>query len=78
MKRRDFIKLAGAGAALFPLTPSVFSQQTGLSRWNSYRLTYKVIFLAQGKERVYGCRYRIPTILPISFPKAAYGAVMRK
>ncbi|TDI77136.1 MAG: transglutaminase family protein [Betaproteobacteria bacterium] len=50
MQRRDFIKLAGASAALFPIAPSVFGKQANLSKWNSYRLTYQVNLPTKGKR----------------------------
>lgn len=53
MKRRDFIKLAGASgvsAALFSIAPSVFGQQVIPSRPHSYRLTYKVNLPTEGKK----------------------------
>ena len=51
MKRRNFIKLAGTSAALFPIiTSSVFSQQANPSRWSSYRLTYRVDLPGEGKR----------------------------
>ena len=49
MQRRDFIKLAG-GAALIPITPSVFGEQINHSRWNSYRLTYQINLPTKGKR----------------------------
>ena len=48
MKRRDFIKLAGVSAALFPVAPSVFAQQVIPSRRHTYRLTYKFDLPADG------------------------------
>lgn len=55
MKRRDFIKLAGVSAALFPVAPSVLGQQVAGQpafppRRHTYRLTYKVELPAQGKK----------------------------
>ena len=50
MKRRDFIKLAGVSAALFPVAPSVFAQQVIPSRRHTYRLTYKFDLPADGKK----------------------------
>ena len=50
MQRRDFIKLAGASAALFPIAPSVFGKQANLSKWNSYRLTYQINLPTKGKR----------------------------
>ena len=50
MKRRDFIKLAGVSAALFPVVPSVFAQQVIPSRRHTYRLTYKFDLPADGKK----------------------------
>jgi transglutaminase-like putative cysteine protease len=50
MQRRDFIKLAGASAALFPITPSVFGKQAKLSKWKSYRLTYQINLPAKGSR----------------------------
>ncbi len=51
MKRRDFIKLVGGSAALFPtIIPSVFGQQASPSRWRSYRLTYRVDLPGEGKR----------------------------
>jgi transglutaminase-like putative cysteine protease len=53
MKRRDFIKLAGASGAsiaLFSIAPSVFGQQAIPSRSHSYRLTYKVNLPGEGKK----------------------------
>ncbi|WP_074975938.1 transglutaminase-like domain-containing protein [Nitrosospira multiformis] len=54
MKRRDFIKLAGVSAALFPVAPSVFGQQTGQPvippRRYTYRVTYKIDLPEDGKK----------------------------
>lgn len=50
MQRRDFIKLAGASAALFPIAPSVFGKQANLSKWKSYRLTYQINLPAKGNR----------------------------
>jgi transglutaminase-like putative cysteine protease len=50
MKRRDFIKLAGVSAVLFPVASSVFGQQAIPSRSHSYRLTYKVDLPGEGKR----------------------------
>ncbi|HEX8873921.1 MAG TPA: transglutaminase domain-containing protein [Nitrosospira sp.] len=50
MKRRDFIKLAGIGAALFPVAPYVFGEQIVPRRPHSYRLTYKVDLPGDGKK----------------------------
>ena len=52
MKRRDFIKLAGVGAALFPIAPSVFGQDQEVirPRTQTYRLTYKVDLPAEGNK----------------------------
>jgi transglutaminase-like putative cysteine protease len=50
MQRRDFIKLAGASAALFSIAPSVLGKQANLSQWNSYRLTYQINLPTKGKR----------------------------
>jgi transglutaminase-like putative cysteine protease len=52
MKRRDFIKLAGVGTALFPIAPSVFGQDQEVirPRTQTYRLTYKVDLPAEGNK----------------------------
>jgi hypothetical protein len=50
MKRRDFIKIAGVSAALFPVAPSVFAEQAIIRRPHSYRLTYKVDLPSEGKK----------------------------
>lgn len=50
MQRRDFIKLAGASAALFPIAPSVFGKQANLSKWKSYRLTYQINLPVKGNR----------------------------
>ncbi|SEP24228.1 transglutaminase family protein [Nitrosovibrio sp. Nv6] len=50
MKRRDFIKLAGVSAALFPVAPSVFGQEVIPPRRHTYRLTYKIDLPATGKK----------------------------
>lgn len=46
MKRRNFIKLIGSGALIFPIAPLVsaqhISQSLDLKNWTSYRLTYQV------------------------------------
>lgn len=41
MKRRDFIKFAGAGSALLS-TPRAMATLDDLGRWNTYRLSYRV------------------------------------
>ncbi len=52
MKRRDFFKLIGTGAAAAVLTPSV-SRATALplnqAKWRGYHLTYQVTLPATGK-----------------------------
>ncbi|SFO39429.1 transglutaminase-like domain-containing protein [Nitrosospira briensis] len=54
MKRRDFIKLAGVSAALFPVAPSAFGQEISQlvipPRRQTYRLTYQVDLPAEGKK----------------------------
>jgi transglutaminase-like putative cysteine protease len=54
MKRRDFIKLAGMSAALFPVAPSVLSQQIAQAiippRRYTYRVTYNVELPSEGKK----------------------------
>ncbi len=50
MKRRDFIKLIGAGATLLPTAPSIFAQTTGPTKWRSYRLSYQVTLPKTGKN----------------------------
>lgn len=53
MERRDFIKLAGASAALIPVAPQVFSKQanlSNLSNWKSYRLTYQINLPTKGSR----------------------------
>lgn len=50
MKRRDFIKLIGAGATLLPVAPSIFAQTSNPGKWRSYRLSYQVTLPAAGKN----------------------------
>lgn len=50
MKRRDFIKTIGVGAALLPIAPSVFAHSTGPTKWRSYRLSYQVTLPSTGKH----------------------------
>lgn len=50
MKRRDFIKLIGAGATLLPVAPSIFAQTTSSGKWRSYRLSYQVTLPETGKN----------------------------
>lgn len=50
MKRRDFIKLASASAALLPVAPSIFAQIANPTRWRSYRLSYQVTLPTTGKH----------------------------
>ena len=54
MKRRDFIKLAGVSAALFPVAPSVLSQEIAQQlippRRYTYRITYTVDLPSEGKK----------------------------
>lgn len=53
MKRRDFVKLIGTGAAgavLFPSIPSsVLAQSARPAKWRSYRLSYEVALPSSGK-----------------------------
>lgn len=53
MKRRNFVKLLGvgaAGAALCPVVPSVVAQSLlPAKKWRSYRLTYEVNLPTNGK-----------------------------
>ena len=52
MKRRNFVKLLGAGAAsvaLCPVVPSVIAQSSLPAKWRSYRLTYEVNLPTIGK-----------------------------
>ncbi len=51
MKRRDFIKLAGVGAALLPVAPSVFARiRRHPASTQTYRLTYKVDLPSDGNK----------------------------
>ena len=50
MKRRDFIKFAGASSLIFPITQSIASQRHELSDWKSYRLTYQIDLPITGKN----------------------------
>ncbi|MFO7579532.1 MAG: transglutaminase-like domain-containing protein [Nitrosomonas halophila] len=53
MKRRDFFKLIGTGAAgavLYPsISSSVFAQSSAPAKWRSYRLSYEVVLPSAGK-----------------------------
>lgn len=52
MKRRNFVKLLGVGAAsvaLCPVVPSVVAQSLSPAKWRSYRLTYEVNLPTAGK-----------------------------
>lgn len=53
MKRRDFIKIIGAGALLNPITSIPLfadSRRLDFEKWNSFRLTYQVDLPATGKH----------------------------
>lgn len=50
MKRRDFIRLVGTSAALFPIAPSIFAQTASPAKWRSYRLSYQVTLPTTGKH----------------------------
>src|SRR5688500_2539323 len=54
MKRRDFIKLAGVSAVLFPVAPSVLSQEIAQQlippRRYTYRVTYTIDLPPEGKK----------------------------
>lgn len=50
MKRRDFIKLIGAGATLLPMAPSFIAQAASPAKWRSYRLSCQVTLPATGKS----------------------------
>lgn len=49
MNRRDFMKLVGAGSALAGIgaSPGAFASMDALGRWNSYRLSCKVVLPSQ-------------------------------
>ncbi len=53
MKRRDFIKIMGAGALFSPMTSFPLfagNQELSLGKWSSFRLTYQVDLPATGKR----------------------------
>lgn len=43
MRRRDFIKFFGVGSALMSAAPRAMAALDDLGRWNTYRLSYRVI-----------------------------------
>ncbi len=69
MNRRDFIKLVGAGSALAGagVSPAAFASLDSLGRWNSYRLSCKVVLPSQpGPARLW---VPIPLVQDFSFQR---------
>lgn len=48
MKRREFIKLACVAPAAAVFVPNVFAQEQGVSRWRTFRLSYRVELPREG------------------------------
>lgn len=47
MNRRNFIKLLGTGSALAGISPRAFASLDSLGRWNSYRLSHRIVLPAE-------------------------------